>query len=112
MIILVFMVFLSFKIFLFLLPNGLRWNIKVLGGFFHHGLLYWLTSPFQCHQNSPISGLSSTIILIPCDTPPSSLMDSTVSPKVKTTKEKGVGVCFMVHSTSGVEGRAGAPGWD
>jgi hypothetical protein len=40
------------------------------------------------------------------------LMDSTVSPKVKTTKEKGVGVCFMVHSTSGVEGRAGAPGWD
>jgi len=46
------------------------------------------------------------------DAPPSSLMDSIVSPKVKTTKGKGVGVRSLVHSTSGVEGGAGAPGWD
>jgi len=33
-------------------------------------------------------------------------MDSTVSPKVKTTEGKGVGACFMAHNTLGVEGRA------
>ncbi len=46
------------------------------------------------------------------DTPPSSLMDSTRSPKVKTSKEEGVGVRSLARSTLGVEGRAGAPGWD
>jgi hypothetical protein len=46
------------------------------------------------------------------DTPLSSLMDSTVSPNVKITKGKGVGVCSLVHNTLGVKGRAGAPGWD
>jgi hypothetical protein len=45
------------------------------------------------------------------DTPPSSLMDSTMNPKVKTT-EGGVGACSLAHSTLGVEGCAGAPGWD
>jgi len=46
------------------------------------------------------------------DAPPSSLMDSTASPKVKTTEGKGVGACFLAHNTSGVEGRVGVPGWD
>jgi hypothetical protein len=45
------------------------------------------------------------------DTPPSSLMDSTVSPKVKTSEGKGVGVRSLIHSTSKVEGHARASGW-
>jgi len=48
---------------------------------------------------------------ISLDAPPSSLMDSTASPKVKTMKGE-VGVCFVAHNTSRVEGRARAPGWD
>jgi hypothetical protein len=47
---------------------------------------------------------------ISLDAPPSSLMDSTASPKVKTTKGE-VGVCFVACNTSRVEGRARAPGW-
>ncbi len=43
---------------------------------------------------------------------PSSLMDSTVSLKKKTTEGKGVGVRSLVRNTSGVEGRARALGWD
>jgi len=46
------------------------------------------------------------------DAPPSSLMDSIASPKVKTMERKGVQVCSLVCSTLGVEGRAGALGWD
>jgi hypothetical protein len=47
----------------------------------------------------------------PNDAPPNSLINSTMSPKVKTTKEKGVGVCFLTHSISGVDGRVKALGW-
>jgi hypothetical protein len=47
-----------------------------------------------------------------CDTPPSSLMDSIVSPKVKTTKGKGVGARSLARSTLGVEGSAATLGWD
>jgi len=39
-------------------------------------------------------------------------MDSITSPKVKTTKGKGVGACPLARNTLGVEGRAGAPKWD
>jgi hypothetical protein len=46
------------------------------------------------------------------DTPPSSLMDSTVSPKVKIAEGKGIGVRSLVRNTLGVEGRARAPRWD
>jgi len=42
------------------------------------------------------------------DTPPSSLMDSTTSPKVKTTEGKGV----EAHNTLRVKGRVGTPKWD
>jgi len=35
------------------------------------------------------------------DTPPSSLMDSTASPKVKITKGKGVGARSLARNTSG-----------
>jgi len=31
---------------------------------------------------------------------------------MKITKEYNVGACSLALSTSGVEGRAGAPGWD
>jgi len=39
------------------------------------------------------------------------LKDSNVSPKVETTKEKGVGERSLVCSTSKVEGRVRASGW-
>jgi hypothetical protein len=45
------------------------------------------------------------------DTPPSSLMDSTVSPKVKTTEGR-VGAHSVALSTLKVEGHVGAPRWD
>jgi hypothetical protein len=45
------------------------------------------------------------------DAPPSSLMDSTASPNVKTT-EGGVGAHSLVRSTLGVEGCTRALGWD
>jgi len=44
------------------------------------------------------------------DAPPSSLMDSTVSPKVKTMEEERVGARSLAHNTLGMEGHAGAPG--
>jgi hypothetical protein len=47
-----------------------------------------------------------------CDTPPNSLMDSTANPKVKITEREGVATCSLARSTSGVEGRVGAPKWD
>jgi len=43
------------------------------------------------------------------DTPPSFLMDSTTSPKVKIMEE-GVEVCCLVCNTLRVEGHVGAPG--
>jgi hypothetical protein len=46
------------------------------------------------------------------DTPPNSLMDSTASPKVKTTKVEGIGAHSLARSTLGVKGCTGAPGWD
>jgi len=46
------------------------------------------------------------------DAPLSSLMDSTMSPKVKTTEGKIVGVRSLARNTSRVEGHAGAPRWD
>jgi hypothetical protein len=46
------------------------------------------------------------------DTPPSSLMDSTANPKVKTTEGKGVGARSLVHNILRVKGRAGVLGWD
>jgi hypothetical protein len=45
------------------------------------------------------------------DTPPNFLMDSTMSPKVKTMEGEGVGVRSLVHNTLGVEGHARALGW-
>jgi len=52
------------------------------------------------------------IVSMLVDALPSSLMDSTMSPKVKTIERKGVGVCSLARNTSGVEGHAGALGWD
>ncbi len=45
------------------------------------------------------------------DVPPNSLMDSTTSLKMKTTKGEEVGSRSLARNTSGVEGRVGAPGW-
>jgi hypothetical protein len=44
--------------------------------------------------------------------PPSSLMDSTSSPKVKTAEGEGIGVHSLACNTSRVKGRAGTLGWD
>ncbi len=38
-------------------------------------------------------------------------MDSTMSLKKKTTEREGVGACSLTHSTLGLEGCVGAPGW-
>jgi hypothetical protein len=46
------------------------------------------------------------------DAPPSSLMDSTASPKVKTAKGKGVEALSLVRNTLEVERRVGTLGWD
>jgi hypothetical protein len=44
--------------------------------------------------------------------PPSSLMDLTTNPKLKTTEGERVGACFVAHNTSKVEGHVGVSGWD
>ncbi len=43
------------------------------------------------------------------DAPLSSLMDSVVSPKLKTMEGKRVGARSVARNTLGVEGRVGAP---
>jgi hypothetical protein len=45
------------------------------------------------------------------DTPPHSLKNSNVNPKVEITKEKIVGVCSLVCNISRVEWHAKALGW-
>jgi hypothetical protein len=44
------------------------------------------------------------------DTPPSSLMDSTMSAKVKTSEGEGVGAHSLACNISGVEGHVGVQG--
>jgi hypothetical protein len=46
------------------------------------------------------------------DAPLNSLMDSTTSPKLKTTKGKGIGARSLTPNILGVERHVGAPGWD
>jgi hypothetical protein len=46
-----------------------------------------------------------------CDAPPSSLRDSTLSPKMKTSEREGIGASSLARNTSGVEGCVGALGW-
>jgi len=43
---------------------------------------------------------------------PNSLMDSTTSPKVKTSEGKGVGTCSSTFNMLGVERCVRAPRWD
>jgi len=82
-----------------------------LGGFFHHGLLYWLLGPFRCHRNSQIDGLGFIGALIPCDALPHSLKDLNANLKVKTMEEERVGVCSLVCNTSRVKECVGFSGW-
>ncbi len=51
-------------------------------------------------------------VTIMYDASPSSLMDSIVSPKVKTTEGEIVRARSLARNTSGVEGHVGAPGCD
>jgi hypothetical protein len=45
------------------------------------------------------------------DAPLHSLKNSNVNPKVKTTKEEGIGVRSLTPSTLRVKGHVGASGW-
>jgi hypothetical protein len=92
--------------------------------------IYQLTSPTNFNmkfgyffiQNFYIRGAQNSKILslkiyflfrcLQGDAPPSSLMDSTASPKVKTIEGEGIGVRSLARSILGVEGHARAPGWD
>ncbi len=58
-----------------------------------------------------LEGEALTIQHITLDALPSSLMDSTASPKVKTSEE-GVGAHSLACSTLGVEGCVGTSRWD
>jgi hypothetical protein len=66
--------------------------------------------PFEYlkHKLWPSEGLGFKVI----NAPPSSLMDSTTSPKVKTIEGKGIGVYSLAHNTLRVEGHVGVPRWD
>jgi hypothetical protein len=52
------------------------------------------------------------ILFVHSNEPLSSLMDSTASPKVKTTEREGVRARSLVRNASGVKGCVGAPRWD
>ncbi len=91
--------------------------------FFHLGFWYdnngWARDA-MCSKTHPrvkaLFGWCGRLILPPLkdmdDAPPSSLMDSTMNPKVKTLEGEGVGARSIACSTSGVEGRAEALRWD
>ncbi len=64
--------------------------------------------PFENSQNLPIN----INIDVTCDAPPNSLMDSTTSPNVKTSKGEGVGAQSLIRNTLGVEGHVKALRWD
>ncbi len=68
-----------------------------------------LRAKFLMELVDPYSVYLGSVVKL--DAPPSSLMDSTMSPKVKTM-EGGVRARSLAHSISGVEGRVGIPGWD
>jgi hypothetical protein len=48
---------------------------------------------------------------IDIDAPPSSLMDSTMSPNVKRTEREKISTHSLAHNTLRVEGHAGVLGW-
>jgi hypothetical protein len=58
-----------------------------------------------------IHKVSTLAIKALSNTPPHSLKDSNVNPKVETMEEKGVGVHSLVCSILEVEGRVRALGW-
>jgi hypothetical protein len=77
-----------------------------MGSLIRCGFLFALT--YECHVTYDIPYVS---FRTEDDAPPHSLKDSSLSAKVKTMEEKGIGVCSLTRNTLGVEGRVGAPGW-
>jgi hypothetical protein len=65
---------------------------------------------FSIPSELPIGGSSSTGVLIPCDAPPNSLINSILSLKVKTMEGEGAKIHSLMHSTSRVEGHVEALG--
>jgi hypothetical protein len=78
---------------------------------FHHFYFIYIASMIDdkmrwmsnCHYNDYKS--------FDIDTPPNSLIDLTVSPKVKTTKGQRIRVLSLARNTLGVKGHAGVLGW-
>jgi hypothetical protein len=79
-------------------PSGIQFNGSLIF------LLNWISIQ-QYKITIPLKGIH-------CDTPSSSLMDSTKSPKVKIMEGEGVGARSLAHNTLGVKGCGGALGWD
>jgi len=85
-------------------------------------LVQIFSNPSQFYFIFFLLGLCSTIIHkcimkflsfdMVYDAAPNSLMDLTTSPKMKTMKGERARACSLALSTSRVEGRVGAPGWD
>jgi hypothetical protein len=72
-----------------------------------HGLFQWTYEQYNDYLK-----ILKMMKFYVCDAPPSSLMDSTRSPKVKITKGTIVGVRSLACNTLRVKGHARAPGWD
>ncbi len=56
--------------------------------------------------------IENLIVIAPKLTHRSSMMDSTVSLKVKIAEGKRIGACFLACNTLKVEGCGGTLGWD
>ncbi len=77
--------------------------------------LVWNFDNYICNWNKNLDLLFLTFkIIIYCVAPwhtPNSLIDSIVSPKIKTMEGYWIGICFLACNTLGVKGHAEVPGW-
>ncbi len=95
----------------------LYWMNLVSNGFNMSGLVYEFVNKcelrmmIECAKLDGFNDWPMFATLTTCDAPPSSLMDSTMSPKVKTS-EGGIRSHSLACSVSGVKGHVGAPGWN
>jgi hypothetical protein len=68
-----------------------------------NGMYLWIFLSF--------GGFFVFFLITKLDAPPSSLMDSTTNPKVKTTEGEKIGVRSLTHNISKVKGHVGTSGW-
>jgi hypothetical protein len=74
----------------------------------HHGMPQFIVSDKNTKFMFRKVGMKLSFSI---DAPPNSWIDSTTSPKVKTSEKQGVGAYSLGHNTLRVEGHAGALGW-